>query len=137
MQILIDTNVVLDVLLNRTPYSANAEQILRISDSDVQKFISASSVTDIFYIARKELKDKTLAINLIKRLLKIIHVANVSEQEIILALDSNWSDFEDSVQNSVAQSHNFDMIITRNKKDFSKSNIQIETPSEFMQNWNK
>lgn len=137
MQILIDTNVVLDVLLNRTPYSANAEQILRISDSDVQKFISASSVTDIFYIARKELKDKTLAIKLIKRLLKIIHVANVSEQEIILALDSNWSDFEDSVQNSVAQSHNFDMIITRNKKDFSKSNIQIETPSEFMQNWNK
>lgn len=137
MQILIDTNVVLDVLLNRTPYSANAEQILRISDSDVQKFISASSVTDIFYIARKELKDKTLAINLIKLLLKIIHVANVSEQEIILALNSNWSDFEDSVQNSVAQSHNFDMIITRNKKDFSKSNIQIETPSEFMQNWNK
>lgn len=135
MRILIDTNVILDVLLDRKPYSIDASKLLKLPEDKVQKFISASAITDIFYIARRELKDKNITIDLIKSLLRIVHVASVSEQEIVLALNSGWIDFEDSVQNSVAESNNFDIIITRNQKDFSNSKLTVKSATEFMKNW--
>lgn len=133
MKILIDTNIILDVILNRKPYAEDAVKLLKIPEKKVQKFISASSVTDIFYIASREFKDKTLAIKLIKKLLKVIRIANVSENEIISALNSGWADFEDSVQNAVAESNSVDMIITRNQKDYSNSKLPVKSAAEFFQ----
>lgn len=52
MQILIDTNVILDVLLNRESFAQDAVKILKLPASDVQKYVSASAITDIYYIAR-------------------------------------------------------------------------------------
>ena len=51
MQVLIDTNVILDVLLNRKGFVQNAVEILKLSEADFQKFVSASAITDIYYIA--------------------------------------------------------------------------------------
>ena len=62
----------------------------------------------------------------------MIHVADVSELNILSALDSEWKDFEDSVQNAVAEAHNYDCIITRNKNDYKKSNLKVFTPEEFL-----
>ena len=51
---------------------------------------------------------------------------------ILSALDSEWKDFEDSVQNAVAEVHDYDCIITRNKNDYKKSNLKVFTPEEFL-----
>ena len=88
MHLLIDTNVILDVLLNRSEFVQNAANILRLTDTDFQKYVSASAITDIYYIAYRELRNKKLVKDLISRLIKIVHVADVSEQDIILALES-------------------------------------------------
>ena len=136
MRVLIDTNILLDVLLNRALFVQDAVDVLNISDKDVKKYVSATTITDIYYIAYKELRDKEIVRDLIKRLLKIVHIADVSEQEIILAIDSGWDDFEDSVQNAVAESHKFDAIITRNISDFKESSILIISPKDFVGSFN-
>ena len=74
MQILIDTNVILDVLLNRESFAQDAVKILKLPASDVQKYVSASAITDIYYIARQEIRDKQLVKELIKKVLKIVKV---------------------------------------------------------------
>lgn len=137
MQVLIDTNVILDVLLNRNPFVQDAVKILKIPEDNMQKFVSASAVTDIYYIAYQEIRDKTKVKDLIKTLLQVVHVADVTEANILAALNSDWTDFEDSVQNSVAESHNYDVIITRNKGDYNKSNLQLFSPKEFLEEINK
>ena len=133
MHVLIDTNVVLDVLLDRPLFVDDAAAILSIPESIVYKYISASAITDIYYVAYKELHDKQKVKDIIKRLLSLIHIADVSEENILFALESDWNDFEDSVQNAVAESHNFDAIITRNSADFKNSNLNIFSPKDFLQ----
>lgn len=133
MQVLIDTNVVLDVLLKRFPFVQDAVEVLKVPETVAQKFVSASAITDIYYIAYREIRDKQNVKNLIKTLLKVVHVADVSESDILSALDSDWTDFEDSVQNSVAESHEYDSIITRNKGDYKKSSMKVFSPKEFIE----
>ncbi len=133
MRILIDTNVLLDVLLNRAEFVQPAVDVLKISE--LQKYVSASAVTDIYYIAYRELRDKVAVKNLIKRLIHVVKVAAVSEDEILYALEVDWNDFEDSVQNAVAEFNSFDAIITRNKNDFKKSSVPIFSPQEFLETY--
>lgn len=133
MQVLIDTNVVLDVLLKRFPFVQVAVEVLKVPEAVAQKFVSASAITDIYYIAYREIRDKQNVKNLIKTLLKVVHVAEVSESDILSSLDSDWTDFEDSVQNSVAESHEYDAIITRNKGDYKKSSVKVFSPNEFIE----
>ena len=103
MKLLIDTNIVLDVLLKREPFYQDAVKVMNLAQyDDVQEYISASTVTDIFYIAYKQIKDRKLVLELIKRLLLVVAVAAVSEQEVRNALETGWKDFEDAVQYSVA-----------------------------------
>lgn len=132
MQVLIDTNVVLDVLLNRTDFVQPAVKILKLSEDDVQKYVSASAITDIYYIAYQEIRDKAEVKDLIRNVLQVIHVADVSEENILSALNSDWKDFEDSVQNAVAESHGYDAVITRNKSDYKNSNLKVFSPNEFL-----
>ena len=129
MKLLIDTNVVLDVLLRREPFSKTAAEVLNLTQrDDVREYVSASAITDIYYIANKQLKDRAAVRDLLERLLKIVSVAAVSEQEIRNALNLTWADFEDSVQYSVALMNEIDGIVTRNPSDYQEANIQIWLP---------
>ena len=127
MRILIDTNVILDVLLKRSPFYETAIEVLKLSArDDIQEFVSASAITDIYYIAYKNLE-------LLKKLLLIVSVAGVSEEEIQKALELEWNDFEDSVQYSVAALNEMDGIITRNVKDYSSAEMQVWEPAQFLE----
>jgi len=133
MNLLIDTNVILDILLQREPYYKDAAKISVLSEKGyIYGYISASAVTDIFYVAKKELKSKDLARELVKNILKTIHVASVTESNIYEALALQWDDFEDCVQYVIGQSVSADYIITRNPKDFANSNIKVISPEEFI-----
>ena len=131
MRILIDTNVVLDVLLKREPFYKVAVEVMELTKlNNVQEYVSASAITDIYYLAYRQLKNKELAGRLLKKLLTIVSVAGVSEREIKEALELEWSDFEDSVQYSVAFWQGMDAIITRNLNDYKKSEIPVWQPEQ-------
>jgi len=133
MKVLIDTNVILDFLLRREPYYSNAAKINILSEKGfICGYISASAVTDIFYVAKRELKNKDTVLVLIKNILKTTRVAAVTESNIYEALDLDWSDFEDSVQYAAGQSISVNYIITRNPKDFASGHIEAVTPEEFL-----
>ena len=132
LNILIDTNVVLDFILHRQPFYSAAENIVETANLKIiPAYVSASSVTDVYYLARRELRDRNLALQLLKNFLKIVKVAAVSEKEIESALNLSWRDFEDAVQYSVAKSNEMDYIITRNTEDFSGSEVAVVTPEDF------
>ena len=134
MKLLIDTNVVLDVLLRREPFSKTAAEVLNLTQrDDVQEYVSASAITDIYYIANKQMKDRDAVRDLLKRLLMIVSVAAVSEREIQNALNLAWGDFEDSVQYSVALLNEMDGIVTRNPSDYQEANIRIWLPEQALE----
>ena len=134
MRVLIDTNVILDVLLKRSPFYEAAIEVLKLSvREDIQEFVSASAITDIYYIAYKNMRDKAVVRELLKKLLLIVSVAGVSEEEIQRALELGWKDFEDSVQYSVALLNEMNGLITRNVKDYSSSEIQVWEPNQFLE----
>ena len=133
MNVLIDTNVVLDQLVKREPFCENAERIRLLSEKGlITSYISASAVTDIYYIARKEIGDKIKAIDLLNDLLKTTNIAAVTETSIHEALNLKWDDFEDAVQYVAGQNVSADFIITRKANDFSGSDINVISPEDFL-----
>lgn len=134
MKLLIDTNVVLDVLLRREPFFRTAAEVLNLTQrDDVREYVPASAITDIYYIANKQLKDRDAVRDLLKRLLIVVSVASVSEQEIQNALNLAWGDFEDSVQYSVALLNEMDGIVTRNPSDYQEANMRIWLPEQALE----
>ena len=134
MKIIIDTNIVLDVMIRRAPFYTESELILLASERKyVDGYITASAVTDIFYIVNKYLKDKTETQELIrKHLIGIINIAAVDGDIIIDALNAGWDDFEDCVQYFTGKSIAADYIVSRNTSDFSAGTITTITPKDFL-----
>lgn len=134
MKLLIDTNIVLDVILERQPFYSNSIEVLCLAKKDdVEEYISASAVTDIYYLIYRQLKDKGLAKELLKELFKIVSVASVTEQEIQKAMELEWKDFEDSVQYSVALLQEMNGIVTRNPNDYGDSKIPVWLPERVLE----
>jgi predicted nucleic acid-binding protein len=134
MNVLIDTNVIIDVLLRREPFFDKSKLIITAAEMQlINGFVSASAVTDIFYVVAKSLHDKKVAGEIIKlHLLNALHIAAVDEEIIHAALDTDWDDFEDCVQYNVGESIDADYIITRNVKDFKAGEIAALTPEDFI-----
>lgn len=133
MKFLIDTNIILDVLLKREPFCSSGVGVLNlVKQRSIHLYVSASAVTDICYIANRELRDKAQVRSLLIKLVKIVSIASVSEDEIQYALSLCWGDFEDSVQYSVGLLQEMDGIITRNPKDYKEAEIRIWTPDELL-----
>jgi len=131
-KVLIDTNIILDIALQRDPFFEDADQIFGKIDDDVIKgFVSASSITDIYYVSRKSCgREKTIAF--IRELIDILEVLSVAKATIINALNTDFKDFEDAVQYCVADMNRIDVIVTRNKSDFELSAIEVCTPKELL-----
>jgi predicted nucleic acid-binding protein len=132
VRILLDTNVVLDVAINRQPFYQAAARILDASDfGRIHLFITASSATDLYYVLRKE-KGRQAGLGFIKRLLECVDACSVDKGILIVALDSGFRDFEDAVQNAAAIESQIDIIVTRDKADYRTSPLTIQTPDEFV-----
>jgi predicted nucleic acid-binding protein len=132
MKVLIDTNVVLDVLINNSAFFANSKKIFDFAEQkQITGFISASAITDIFYIAQRKLGKKVIK-EAIKKVLQIFFPATVTDNHIYQALDLEWDDFEDSVQYVVGEGLATDYIVTRNTKDFTFGSIPPVTPEQFI-----
>lgn len=131
LNLLIDTNVALDFILEREPFFETSVKVISLTENaDVNEFVSATTVTDIYYIAKRNLKNHEAVMTLLRRFLRIVKVANVTHKEILMAVNLDWKDFEDSIQYVVAKSNNFDGIVTRNMQGFDGDEVKIFTPEE-------
>ena len=133
MIVFIDTNIVLDVMLANAGLYDESNAVLSYCDKGYDFYISAASCTDIFYIVKRTLRDVDAVKQVMKNLLTAVSVAGVDESCIRHALDSDWADFEDSVQHEVAQQIKADVIVTRNKSDYRHSAVRIMAPAEFLE----
>ena len=132
MKVLFDTNIILDVLLDRKPFAEHASFLLsKVERAEINGFLCATTVTTIHYLLSKHL-DKEKARISISSIVGLFEIASVNRIVIESALKSKFTDFEDSVLHESARHAGVEYIITRNIKDFKKSKIPVFTPTEFL-----
>ena len=95
-------------------------------------FVSASAITDIYFIVEKERKHE-FALLSIKKVVRMLTVIPVNFEIIKTALASPMKDFEDAVQAAAAQDFGLDIVVTRDKKGFLDSDLQVYPPEEFLE----
>lgn len=128
-----DTDVCLDLLTARNPFSESAKQIFYLAEQKrCNAFVSGISFSNLFYLISKW-ENSSSAFDKLTKLRKIVSIAKVGEAEIDLSLETRWSDFEDSLQFHSALFHRCDAIISRNQSDYKNSSIPVFDPADFLQ----
>ena len=138
-RIFIDTNVILDVALEREDFVVDSTEMIRfVRENKFEGFTSSLIYATVYYIHMKDNKhDKSSrhdkAITFLKNLRLALGVLSINQDITDKALSSNFRDFEDAIQYFCALENNIDYIITRDEKDYRKSKIPVYTPNEFVE----
>ncbi len=132
-KIFLDTDVVLDHLADRQPFAEYAHRLFALAETgELTVGVSSLSFSNLYYILRK-LKGHAEALALLGNLKRLVCVSPVTDAEIQSALSSSFKDFEDAIQYFAAKAEGgISAIVTRNKVDYSASEIPILTPEEFL-----
>lgn len=132
MRVLLDTNVVLDVLLDRQPFAEAAGKIFAlVEQSKIEGFLCATTITTIDYLLGQTLAPKQARAAL-QSLLDLFGIAPVNRPVLEQALRSDITDFEDAVLEQAGRLVAVDAITTRNIKDFRKSTVTVLEPIELL-----
>lgn len=132
MKILVDTNILLDVLIQRRPFFQDSARVWSlIHDGLFEGYVSAISVNNLYYIVRK-LRDKETAEVFVDDLLRDFEVASLTKNILRQARTVAGKDYEDSIQYFSAIQEGCEILLTRNKKDFPSTGLQLLSPSEFL-----
>ena len=132
MVLLIDTNIVLDVLLNRPEFVKDSSMIWKLCETEQAKgYISTLTYANMMYVMRKQLTPDQIE-DVYRKLNLIFEFADFSPAVLVRAVSMKWKVFEDAVQSATAEHIHADYIITRNLKDFTKSKVMAFTPSELL-----
>lgn len=131
--VLIDSDVILDFFLDRDPFVNDTSILLSMCEmKQINGFVTPIIISNVFYILSKTNKRESV-IDSLKILISFIDVINVNKEIVIQSLNSNFNDFEDALQNYAAEySNNISTIITRNKKDYKNSKLNVVTPTEYL-----
>ena len=130
-RIFVDTNILLDVLLEREGYYYDALKIwANAENGNVETCIAAISLNNIHYVMRK-LKSETTAMIAVKILLRIFKVIPVDADILGLAVDFHDKDFEDDIQLQCALKAKCSQLFTRNPNHYDHSAIAVVPPSSF------
>lgn len=134
IRLMIDTNVILDILLKSKRFFKDSNNAVnRARAKQMECFVSASAVTDIFFILQKKLGANTdNPKEGLERMRQLVTVVDVMAIDIQAAMSDAIPDFEDAVIHTVAARINADYILTRNFKDFTGSTVPILTPKGFL-----
>lgn len=135
MKLFVDTNIFLDVLLNRERHFKSSKLIMDVIllDSEVDGFLSETSISNIVYIAKRaKLSDRKVQKFLLE-ILSFYNISHPSKATIIHTIKSGHKDLEDSLQIAGAIEDECEYLITRDKKDFIGQNeLEVLTPSKFI-----
>jgi predicted nucleic acid-binding protein len=132
IRILLDTNVVLDALLDRQPWIADARAIWQAHLNDqIAAHITATAVTDVFYVARR-LAGSDQAWLAVRACLDQLYLISVGSSELQTAAALGGRDFEDSLQIACAAGAKLDAIVTRDPAGFADSPVEVVRPAELL-----
>jgi len=132
MRVLLDTNVVLDHLLNRTPWANEATALWRASRAgEFDAFVSAITPVNVFYIARKS-AGAVLARRITGSLLAAVDVCTVDQTVLRAALTLAFKDYEDAVQHASATAAQMDAIVTRDPAGYTNASLPILSPADLL-----
>ncbi len=133
MMIMCDTNIFLDVLLEREPYVTASDKVLKMCEEHkLEGFITASCITDIYYMVRKYRHSNDVAYKAVGKILDIVKVCGVTNNDVLTAYQTKAKDFEDCLLATCAKTIRCDYIVTRNKKDFEGFGIPLLEPEELL-----
>ena len=131
MKVYLDTNILIDFVCTRVPFYEAAKRLFALGSIGHFDLVTSSlSIVNTIYIGRKY--ELPIVKQRIKSILSFVTVCDLQADVVIKSLDSDWQDYEDSVQSMTAMDTFADCIVTRNKKDFRKSVIPVYTIDEFM-----
>ncbi len=134
-KVFLDTNIIVDLIADRKPFSKYAIELFKLSEEQkLTLFTSSHSIATTHYLLKKYLDEKSLR-EVLYNLLDLITIIPVDEDIIKKGLRSKHRDFEDSIQILCASTiKKMDYIITRNVKDFKESEIPVQSPDDFFLN---
>jgi predicted nucleic acid-binding protein len=132
MRILFDTNVVLDLLLDRKPFVEQAQMLFdKVESDELKGYLGATTITTLDYLLRKALSTHE-ATQIIKKLLVLFDIAPVNRIVLESALEEGFVDFEDAVLQAAAIHSGIQAIVTRDEKGFCKAQIPIYSPEALL-----
>ena len=135
MNVLIDTNVILDAVMNREPFAAAAQEIfIKSAENKINASITANSVTDIYYLVRKHLQSTEQAKQVLYKLFSLFNILDICKSDCVKALELKMNDYEDALLSVCAKKINAEWIITRNTKHFQNSPVPAIAPEDFLRN---
>jgi predicted nucleic acid-binding protein len=132
MRVLLDTDVILDVIAARLPFTEQAAELLDLSEQGVfEGYISALTPLNVFYVARKAKSPSDLR-EAVKELLRVVKVCPLNDSVLDAAFALPFKDYEDAVQHCCATAEGLEAIVTRTVRDFKNSTLPVFTPTEFL-----
>jgi len=132
-RVLIDTNIALDFYLKLPEFFEAADKIFQaIRDRKIVACLSASVVTDLYYILERR-KNEKYAQEVVEIVYATFRILTVNRRTIREALDAPMTDFEDAVQAVAAKKIGVNVVVTRDKAGFLDSGLQVYLPEEFLE----
>ena len=133
-RILIDTNILLDYLLTREPFYEVAKEVVRTcTEGDTKGCIAAHSITNMFFILRKDY-DAEERREMLINLCTIFDVEGIAKNKLLVGLQNvDFADFEDCLQTECAKAYGAEYIVTRNIADYNASEITAILPKDFLE----
>lgn len=130
MRVLIDTCVIVDALQSRVPFAEAAQKLFIYSaNKQFEGYITAKSVTDIYYLAHRLTHSDAETRKILSKLFTLFHLLDTTSLDCRKAVPSGIGDYEDAVMVETAIRSEMDCIVTRNVKDYVKSSIKVCEPS--------
>lgn len=132
MKVLFDTNVLLDVILDRKPFASPATLLLaEVERGNLQGYLCATTITTIYYLTAKTLGNR-IAVEAVEKLLTIFEVAPVNRYVLETALSLGFRDFEDAVIYAAARWIESDVLVTRDERGFQSTYPVVMSPQELI-----
>lgn len=132
-KILLDTDVILDFFFDREPFVEFSAGVLSLCESkEIKGYITPVIISNVYYLLKRAATHRKV-VGKLKLLVQIVDILSVDKEVCLSALDSDFRDFEDALQNYTAlKSGKIDLILTRNLKDYKKSTIPVLTPEIYL-----
>lgn len=132
MNLLIDTNIILDIVLKREKYQIAVSLFKTIDNIGAKAYITATTVTDLFYIIQRQTHHVEKTYTIMKNIFKIVSVLSVTNEDVQAAFDREWKDFEDCIQYTTAQNNHVNYVITSNIKDYEDNLGNVILPEQWI-----
>jgi predicted nucleic acid-binding protein len=132
-RILIDTDVILDFFFNIEPFAESAAKVLSLCElKEIKAFVTPVIISNVYYLLRQTAKHEKI-IEKLKLLVSITDILIIDKKVVMQALNSDFKDFEDALQNYSAElDKEIDLILTRNTKDFKNSSLAVMSPEDYL-----